>query len=81
MSSTNVITSWIVREFLPDVHETELEADYDLLANGVIDSLALLRVVDWITTEFDLPVDELDLSPDNFRTVNNISALVVAAKS
>lgn len=81
MSNTNVITSWIVREFLPDVPETELEADYDLLANGVIDSLALLRVVDWITTEFDLPVDELDLSPDNFRTVNNISALVVAAKS
>ncbi|MGB3438317.1 MAG: acyl carrier protein [Actinophytocola sp.] len=81
MQSTNVITSWIVREFLPDVHESELESDYDLLANGVIDSLALLRVVDWITTEFDLSVDELDLSPDNFRTVDSISAFVTAAKS
>ncbi|MFI7677519.1 acyl carrier protein [Actinophytocola sp. NPDC049390] len=81
MQSTHVITSWIVREFLPDVHESELEPDYDLLANGVIDSLALLRVVDWITTEFDLPVDQLDLSPDNFRTVHNINALVSAAKS
>jgi acyl carrier protein len=80
MESTHAITSWIVREFLPDVHESELDPDYDLLANGVIDSLALLRVVDWITTEFGLSVDELDLSPDNFRTVDNISALVTAAR-
>lgn len=81
MESTHVITSWIVREFLPDVHESELAPDYDLLEGGVIDSLALLRVVDWITTEFNLLIEDLDLSPDNFRTVDNISALVASAKA
>jgi acyl carrier protein len=81
MSNTQIITSYIVREFLPDVSTDELEVDYDLLAGGVIDSLALLRVVDWISTEFALSIEDLDLSPDNFRTVGNISALVTSAKS
>jgi acyl carrier protein len=81
MENKQIITSYLVREFLPDVRTDELESDYDLLAGGVIDSLALLRVVDWITTEFDLSIDDLDLSPDNFRSVDNISALVSSAKS
>jgi acyl carrier protein len=81
MSDEKIITTYIVREFLPDVHESELDSDYDLLKNGVIDSLALLRVVDWIAEEFDVSIEDLDLSPDNFRTVENISALVASAKS
>jgi acyl carrier protein len=81
MENKTIITSYLVREFLPDIRTDELESDYDLLAGGVIDSLALLRVVDWITTEFDLSIDELDLSPDNFRSVDDISALVSSAKS
>ena len=81
MSHTNTITKYIVREFLPDVDESDLASDYDLLRNGVIDSLALLRVVDWIAAEFDVSIEDLDLSPDNFRTVENIDALVASAKS
>jgi acyl carrier protein len=81
MSDSSIITKYIVREFLPDVEESDLDADYDLLRNGVIDSLALLRVVDWIAEEFDVSIEDLDLSPDNFRTVENISALVASAKS
>ncbi|TDV47887.1 acyl carrier protein [Actinophytocola oryzae] len=81
MSNAQTITRYIVTEFLPDVHESELESDYDLLKNGVIDSLALLRVVDWIAAEFEVSVEDLDLSPDNFRTVENIDAMVASAKS
>ncbi|HYQ64045.1 acyl carrier protein [Actinophytocola sp.] len=81
MSNTQTITKYIVREFLPDVEASDLPPDYDLLRNGVIDSLALLRVVDWIAAEFDVSIEDLDLSPDNFRTVENIDALVASAKS
>jgi acyl carrier protein len=81
MSNKQTITSYIVREFLPDVAETDLDADYDLLKNGVIDSLALLRVVDWIAAEFRVAIEDLDLSPDNFRTVEDIDALVASARS
>jgi acyl carrier protein len=78
---TATITQYIVDEFLPDVQVSELAPDYDLLAGGVIDSLGLLRVVDWIAQRFDLSLDEIDLMPENFRTVNDIKAFIIAAMS
>jgi acyl carrier protein len=66
---------------MPDISVSELPADYDLLAGGVIDSLALLKVVDWLGERFRLPLDDIELSPENFRTVNDISAFVGAARN
>ena len=78
---TAVVTRYIVEEFLPDVRTSDLAPDYDLLAGGVIDSLALLKVVDWLCERFELSLDDVDLSPDNFRTVEEICAFVAAARA
>jgi acyl carrier protein len=78
---TAVITRYIVEEFLPDMRTGDLAPDYDLLAGGVIDSLALLKVVDWLGERFQLSLDDVELSPDNFRTVEQISAFVAAARA
>lgn len=77
----SVITRYIVQEFLPDVPVSDLPPDYDLLAGGVIDSLALLKVVDWLGERFQLPLDEVELSPENFRTVDDITAFVAVARA
>ncbi|REE99947.1 phosphopantetheine-binding protein [Thermomonospora umbrina] len=79
MKHENLIKSFLIREFMPDVEASELAADYDLLANGVVDSLGLLKLIAWIETEFDLTVDDAGLDPDNFRTVAAIDAFVARA--
>ncbi|WNV86214.1 acyl carrier protein [Umezawaea sp. Da 62-37] len=79
MDHTAVITRYIVDEFLPDVGVGDLTADYDLFAGGVIDSLALLKVIDWLGTRFRLSLDDVELSPDNFRTIDDINAFIGAA--
>ena len=76
---TSIITRYVVDEFVPDIAVADLSPDYDLLAGGVIDSLALLKVVDWITQRFGVSLDDVELSPDNFRTVDSIEAFVKAA--
>ena len=48
---------------MPDVPVEELDADYDLLTGGVVDSLGLLTVVAWLETEFDIAVDDAELGP------------------
>lgn len=79
LDHTTTITQYIVDEFVPDVRTADLAADYDLFAGGVIDSLALLKVLDWLGDRFQLDLDEIELSPDNFRTVQDINAFVGAA--
>ena len=71
---------FIVDEFMPDVSVDELDADFDLLTGGVVDSLGLLQVVAWLETEFDIGVDDSELGPESFRTVDAIKAFVDEAR-
>lgn len=76
----DVIKEYIVAEFLPDVPVADLADDYDLVSSGVIDSLALLRVITWLGTEFDIDLDDVEIAEENFASVNAIRAFVEQAK-
>ncbi|WP_117208845.1 acyl carrier protein [Allorhizocola rhizosphaerae] len=76
MSPERQVTEYIVHQFQPGVTADELDADYDLLANGIIDSLGLLRLVDWLDRTFDIAVGEADLAPSDFRTVGTICKFI-----
>jgi len=71
-----VIKQYIVREFLPDVAAEELADDYDLIASGVVDSLSLLRLIDWLETEFEIPIDDIEISEKDFVTVAAICEFI-----
>jgi acyl carrier protein len=70
------IKHFVIDEFLPDVGADVLDADYDLLANGVIDSLGMLKVIAWLENQFDISADDVDLDPDSFRSVRGIDAFI-----
>lgn len=79
MSTTGTIETikkHILSEYLPDTPVDELESSYDLLENGVIDSLGLLRLIAWIGQHYEIPIDEVEISPDDFRSVDAISNFV-----
>ena len=78
--TTQKIKQFIVDEFMPDVPAEELESDFDLLTGGVVDSLGLLKVVAWLETEFDITVDDSELGPESFRTVDAIKQYVEQAR-
>jgi acyl carrier protein len=79
MSHADTIKRFVIDEFLPDVSAADLDVDHDLLAGGVIDSLGLLKLIAWVEQHFDLTVQDDDLNPDNFRSVNAIDKFVEAA--
>ncbi|MFG2040399.1 phosphopantetheine-binding protein [Dactylosporangium sp. NPDC048998] len=78
--NTAAIKQYIVEEFLPDLTPEDLPADHDLLADGVIDSLGLLKLIAWIEDRFVLPVADDAMDPDNFRSVRAIDAFVARAQ-
>jgi acyl carrier protein len=45
---------------------------------GILDSLSLLRLVVFLQDRFQLTVDETDLLPENFDSVNAICAYLRA---
>lgn len=76
MDHAQVIKQFIVEEFLPDVSTDQLESDYDLLSNGVIDSLGLLEVIAWLEDRFQIAIDGLEIAPEDFRSVDAMRSFV-----
>ncbi|GAA3039936.1 acyl carrier protein [Actinokineospora globicatena] len=72
MSETHAIKVYITTSFAPDVSPDELGDDYDLLANGVVESLHLLRLIAWLGERFEVNLEDADVAPEDFRTVATI---------
>ena len=54
----------------------ELLDDDDIFAMGFVNSLLALQLVNFLQKEFSITVEDEDLDLDNFRTINNMDALV-----
>jgi acyl carrier protein len=56
--------------------KSQLEPDFPLIENQVIDSLGMMKLVSLIEDEFAIEVEVEDLVPENFATVGQIAAFV-----
>jgi acyl carrier protein len=57
---------------------TGLTDDSSLIEAGVIDSLQLVRVVSFIEDTFGVNVDDEEILPKNFESINGMELLVMA---
>ena len=79
MDHATVIRNFVLTEFLPGADPQELNDADDLLATGVMDSLGVLKLIAWVEHRFEVTVSDNALDPDNFRSVDAVSAFVAAA--
>jgi acyl carrier protein len=69
-----VINDYISRELVQDATQLPLGNATPLLETGILDSLGLLRLVVFIQERFGIVVDDLDLVPEHFASVDTICA-------
>ena len=69
------VKDFIKEELLFEDTSAALEDDTPLL-NGIIDSLGLMQLVAFLEEEYDLEIDDADMTADHFRTVRDIEQLV-----
>lgn len=70
------IKDYICGMLAPDIDQAMLPADADLLSTGVIDSLSLVRLVIWIEEEYDIPIGDIEIAPEEFSSVQMINAFI-----
>ena len=73
-----IINDYISSEFVQDSSLLPLGNTTSLLETGILDSLSLLRLVVFIQERFGIMVDDVDLVPENFDTVEAICAYLRA---
>jgi acyl carrier protein len=69
-----IINDYISREVVQDAALLPLGNATSLLETGALDSLGLLRLVVFVQERFGVTVDDVDLVPENFESVDAICA-------
>jgi len=70
------INSFISRELISRPELLPLKGDTPLLESGILDSLALLRLLVFLEEELKVSVDDFEVIPENFETIDSICAYV-----
>ena len=55
---------------------TELKDDEPLLKTNIIDSLGSFRMIAFLEETFPLTIEDTDMVPENFQTLNDVETFV-----
>ena len=74
MDVAEKIAGFIKEEVVLDT-DTSLKNDAPLL-EGILDSMALMQLVSFLEEEFDIEIDDTEVTAENFKTIADIERLV-----
>ena len=74
------IRNFVIQKF-PPARKRNFDDEVALLASGIVDSLGMLDLVDFLEKSFSIVLSDDELSPENFATVQALAAFVAAKKS
>ncbi len=78
MTAKERIRKFVVEELGHDRPAPDLADETSLIDNGVIDSLAIVKVVLFIEREFGIKVRDEDVLPASFESIASIASFVEA---
>ena len=70
------LRGYIVDTFLFGEGGDKFNDDDSLLEHGVLDSTGVLELVAYLSESFEMKVDDNELVPENFDSINRLSAFV-----
>jgi acyl carrier protein len=71
-----ILEQFIVNELLMGRGAADIGPDTSLISSGVLDSLSLIRLINFVEDQFNLVVEDDDVVPDNFETINALGAMI-----
>jgi acyl carrier protein len=71
-----IVKGYILEKFLPGAGPDELQSDTPLIATGILDSLATVRVVMFLQERFRIEVHAHEANVENLANVDSIARSV-----
>lgn len=67
------IREYVRENVVKNGRDTPLAEGDDWLANGLVDSLGIIKIVSFVEREFQTNVPEEDVTVDNFKSLKDIA--------
>jgi len=78
MANKQIVKNFIQSELVKDKARSSLQDNDNLIEAGVIDSLGIMKLVTYLEETFSISISDDELIPDNFETIDAISAFLVS---
>lgn len=74
------VKQFIANEIIHGSVRNDLDPDLSLLEEGILDSLGLQQLITFLEQKYEIAVDDDDLMPENFESINSIAELVLKSQ-
>jgi acyl carrier protein len=75
------LKDFILREFLPGEDPAALTDSTALVTTGILDSIAVLKVVAFLENQFGITVEPHEAIVENLNTLSDLARLVISKKA
>jgi len=76
MTILEELEKFMMAEAAVDHDKNSLGPDEDLLDQGILDSLGVMKLVVFLEKTFSIEVADEDVAPENFQSLNNLAKFV-----
>lgn len=76
MNTESLIKSYISKNLLYSEGEFPYSDDASFLKEGIIDSLGVMELVEFVQKELGVPVEQSEVTPQHFDSVAKLAAFV-----
>jgi acyl carrier protein len=76
MSVEDQIKEYIAKNLLFSDNGFPFSNDASFLEERIVDSMGVMDLVAYVEDKFKIKVDDLDVTPDNFDSVNRLAAFI-----
>ena len=66
----------LLSEVALDLGRKSLTPDEDLLEQGIVDSLGLMKLIVYMEETFRIKISDEDIIPENFKSLNSMANLI-----
>ena len=75
------VKNFVLNEFLPGEDPAALTDTTALVTTGILDSIAVLKVVTFLENQFGITIEPHEAVVENLNTLSDIARLVMSKKS
>ncbi|PCK01489.1 MAG: hypothetical protein COA42_23045 [Alteromonadaceae bacterium] len=81
MTVQQALREYLVNQPLKGLTPEGFDDDYDLIDAGFMDSLAIINTITYLEKHYETPIEEGDIVPENFMSVNSLCAFVTSKQT
>jgi acyl carrier protein len=70
------IRNFIKKNLAKKPEHLEIGDQENIIGNGMVDSLGLIKIVNYLEESFSIRLKDEDITPDNFESIESISLLL-----